>query len=129
MLKWALSPLWYSLLLGEWEVWPLLLTRGWHLCLLLRETTIIVVLCPGLDTPPVFFTEVSCNLLAWSQVSSWQPCDYWSIYFNGHHMVSSTVFSMAAGNTINICNVDCTKFLGRTIGVSPTISQSVASAK
>ena len=35
---------------------------------------------------------------------------------------------MAAGNTINICNVDCTKFLGRTIGVSPTIARSVASA-
>ena len=43
-------------------------------------------------------------------------------------MLSSTVFSMVAGNTINICNVDCTKFLGRTIGVSPTIARSVASA-
>ena len=51
-----------------------------------------------------------------------------SLYFNGHRMLSSTVFSMVAGNTINICNVDCTKFLGCTIGVSPTIARSVASA-
>ena len=51
-----------------------------------------------------------------------QPPKCISLYFNGHRMLSSTVFSMAAGNTINICNVDCTKFLGRTIGVSPTIA-------
>ena len=57
-----------------------------------------------------------------------QPPKCISLYFNGHRMLSSTVFSMAAGNTINICNVDCTKFLGRTIGVSPTIARSVASA-
>ena len=35
---------------------------------------------------------------------------------------------MTDGNTINICNVDCTKFLGHTIGVSPHIAQKTASA-
>ncbi|XP_065903961.1 uncharacterized protein [Dysidea avara] len=48
-----------------------------------------------------------------------QPQKCISLNFNGHRMISSTVFSMADGNTINICNVECTKFLGRTIGVSP----------
>ena len=42
-------------------------------------------------------------------------------------MFSSTVFSMASGNTINICNVNCTKFLGHTIGTSPIIAQKLTS--
>ena len=33
---------------------------------------------------------------------------------------------MKDGNTINICNVDCTKFLGHIIGVSSTIAQKTA---
>ena len=41
-----------------------------------------------------------------------------SLNFNGYHMISSTVFSMSDGNTINTCNVDCIKFLGCTISVS-----------
>ena len=40
------------------NVWPLLLTRGWHLCLLLGEPTVIVVLCPGLDNVYVKSFEV-----------------------------------------------------------------------
>ena len=43
-------------------------------------------------------------------------------------MSSSTVFSMSDGNTINICNVDSTKFLDRIISVSPNIAQKTASA-
>jgi len=34
---------------------------------------------------------------------------------------------MADGKTINICDVKCTKFLGRTIGISPTIARKSAS--
>jgi len=56
-----------------------------------------------------------------------QPPKCISLNFNGHRMVSSTVFSMADGKTINICNVNCTKFLGRTIGISPTIARKTAS--
>ena len=43
-------------------------------------------------------------------------------------MVSSTVFSMADGNTVNICNVNCTKFLCRTIGISAATTRKMASA-
>ena len=57
-----------------------------------------------------------------------QPQKCISLNFNGHCMISSTVFSMENENTINICNVDCTKFLGHTIGVSPNIAQNIASA-
>ena len=46
-----------------------------------------------------------------------QPQKCISLNFNGHHMVPSTVFSMADG-----------KFLGHTIGVSPNIAQKTASA-
>ena len=41
-----------------------------------------------------------------------QPLKCISLNFNSHHMVSSAVFSMADENTVNICNVNCTKFLG-----------------
>ena len=34
---------------------------------------------------------------------------------------------MADGKTINICNVNCTKFLGRTIGMSPAVARKSAS--
>ena len=41
-----------------------------------------------------------------------QPQKCISLNFNGYRMISSTVFSMADGNTINICNVDCTQVSG-----------------
>ena len=36
---------------------------------------------------------------------------------NGHCVVPSIQFSMTNRNTVNICNVNCTKFLGKTIDV------------
>ena len=57
-----------------------------------------------------------------------QPLKCISLNFNGHRMVSSTVFSMADVNTVNICNVNCTKFLGRTIGISAATTRKTASA-
>ena len=47
-----------------------------------------------------------------------QPAKCVSLHFNGHRVVPSTQFSMINGNTVNICSVNCTKFLGKTIGVS-----------
>jgi len=34
---------------------------------------------------------------------------------------------MSNGRTINICNINCTKFLGKTIGISPTATHKLAS--
>ena len=49
-----------------------------------------------------------------------QPHKCISLNFNGHLVVPTTEFSMSNGNTINICSINCTKFLGKTIGISPT---------
>ena len=91
--------------------WPLIDEKLFSMIFLLRE---------ALNSDTILKATDICF--------EFQPPKCVSLYFNGHHMDSSTVFSMAAGNTINICNVDCTKFLGCTIGVSPTIARSVASA-
>ena len=34
---------------------------------------------------------------------------------------------MSTGNTINICSINCTKFLSKTIGISPTATRKLAS--
>ena len=58
---------------------------------------------------------------------NFQPSKCVSLHFNGHHAVSTTKFSMSNGNTINICDVNCTKFLGKTIGYSFSATQKLAS--
>jgi len=60
-------------------------------------------------------------------MSGFQSSKCISLNFNGYRMISSTVFSMADGKTINICDMKCTKFSGRTIGISPTIARKSAS--
>ena len=50
-----------------------------------------------------------------------------SLHFNGHHVVPYTQFLMINGNTVNICNVNCTKFLGKTIDVSLSATHKLAS--
>jgi len=57
-----------------------------------------------------------------------QPVKCVSLHFNGHCVVSSTQFSISTGSTVNICNINCTKFLGKTIGVSLTATCKLASA-
>ena len=44
-----------------------------------------------------------------------QPVECVFLYFNGRHVISSTQFSVSNGSTVNICNINCTKFLGKTI--------------
>ena len=56
-----------------------------------------------------------------------QPAKCVSLHFNGHHVVASTQFSMTNGNTINICDINCTKFLGKTIGTSSLATRKLAS--
>ena len=56
-----------------------------------------------------------------------QPSKCISLRFNGHHVMPTTEFSMSTGNTINICSIYCTKFLGKTIGISPTATRKLAS--
>ena len=56
-----------------------------------------------------------------------QPAKYVSLHFNGHRVVPSTQFSMINGNTVDICNVNCTKFLDKTIGVSFSATRKLAS--
>jgi len=56
-----------------------------------------------------------------------QPPKCVSLHFNGHQVVPTTEFSMSNGNTINICSVNCTRFLGKTIGTSPTVTRKLAS--
>ena len=51
-----------------------------------------------------------------------------SLHFNGCHVVSSTQFSMSSGNIVNICSINCTKFLGKTIGVPLSVTCKLASA-
>ena len=40
-----------------------------------------------------------------------QPTKWVSIHCNSYHVVPSTQLSMTSGKTVNICNVNCTKFL------------------
>jgi len=56
-----------------------------------------------------------------------QPPKCVSLHFNGHRVVPTTEFSMSDGKTINICSISCTKFLGKTIGTSPTATCKLAS--
>ena len=56
-----------------------------------------------------------------------QPPKRVSLHFNGHRVVPTTEFSMSTGNTINICSINCTKFLSKTIGISPTATRKLAS--
>ena len=76
MLKWALSPLWYSLLLGEWGCGHYCLQDVGIFYLLLRETTVVVVLCPGLDALPVF--SLLRSAITCLRGARWQLSDYWS---------------------------------------------------
>jgi len=41
--------------------------------------------------------------------------------------VNTAEFSMYNGNTINICSVNSTRFLGKTISTSPTATRKLAS--
>ena len=69
----SFSPLVFSTFRGM-GVWPLLLTGIFYL--LLRETIVILVLCPGLDALPVFSllrSAVTCL-----RGARWQLSDYWS---------------------------------------------------
>ena len=47
-----------------------------------------------------------------------QPVKCESLHFNGRRVVPSTLFSMNTGNTVNICNIDCTRQNHRCFSVS-----------
>ena len=57
-----------------------------------------------------------------------QPAKCVSLHFNGHRVVPSTQLSMSSGNTVNTCSINCTKFLGKTIGISLSDTFKLASA-
>ena len=52
-----------------------------------------------------------------------QPPKCVSLHFNGHRVVPTTKFSMSDGHIINTC----TKFLRKTIGISPSATCKLAS--
>ena len=64
---------------------------------------------------------ISLALKAADICFEFQPPKCVSLHFNGHRVVSTTEFSMSIGNTINICSVNCTKFLARLLLFLPLL--------
>ena len=81
-----------------------------------RKSSNNVVISGDVDSHQIVLS--SLVMKAGNICFEFQPIKCVSIHFNGRHVVYSTQFSMNNGNTVNICNINCTKFLGKTIGVS-----------
>ena len=59
--------------------------------------------------------------IKWLSMLEFQLVKCVSLHFNGHHVVSSTQFSMNAGYIVYICSINCT---GKAIDVSYSVAIS-----
>ena len=72
----------------------------------------------GVNIPPHSFAKSVNNAMRLAFYFSLSFYSMNDCKHNGHCVVPSIQFSMTNRNTVNICNVNCTKFLGKTIDVS-----------